>query len=764
MLASPRWAGILVSGIIGGGLASLCGPSLLRVADGAPARAATRTAKIAIDYPAEGSIFPPEITPPLFRWRDPSEIARHWAVDLSFANPSHRIHLPVKGEFFQPEAIDPAAGPEIQLTPEQMLTHVWRPSADTWEQIKRDSVKSPVTITILGYEAGSDNTPVARGAVTISTSSDPVGAPVFYRDVPLITTPSGGHGSIQPLPASALPIIKWSLRDIGQPESRTLMTGLHTCANCHSFSQDGKTMGLDLDGPRNDKGLYALTPVTRDMIIRSEDVIRWSSFELDPSVRSFDPSVKRFGFMSQVSPNGRFVVTSIGPPDAGDTHGSVVPGFARGILDRLYSTNYPNFRFSQVFYPTRGILAWYDRTTQQMRTLPGADDPAYVQTSAFWSPDGKYLIFSRATARDPYPPGAPKPEYANDPREPPMQYDLYKIPFNDGRGGKAEPVAGASANGMSNNFPKVSPDGKWIVFVQNRNGLLMRPDSQLYMVPFSGGEARRMNCNTPLMNSWHSFSPNGRWLAFSSKAPSPYTHLMLTHIDADGNDSPAIVVENATAANRAVNIPEFVNVPPGGIAKINPQATALYQLLDQSLDLMEENKIPEAIEALRKALALDPGDASSHSHMGALLTKNGQPDKALEEFQIAVNLDPRNPAYRSLLGMALARGGQIPAGVAEINEAIDLQPLSPEYRVQLAEVLELSKDYPPAIRALQKAVELSRGKNGDYLSELAECYFRAGRPADAIQEAHRALDMAVQNDDQPLENKLLDELKKFGEN
>ena len=36
---------------------------------------------------------------------------------------------------------------------------------------------------------------------------------------------------------------------------------------------------------------------------------------------------------------------------------------------------------------------------------------------------------------------------------------------------------------MSNNFPKVSPDGRWIVFVQNKNGLLMRPDSQLYIVP-----------------------------------------------------------------------------------------------------------------------------------------------------------------------------------------------------------------------------------------------------------------------------------------
>lgn len=36
--------------------------------------------------------------------------------------------------------------------------------------------------------------------------------------------------------------------------------------------------------------------------------------------------------------------------------------------------------------------------------------------------------------------------------------------------------------------------------------------------------------NLPVMNSRHTFSPNGRWLAFSSKSPSLYTELYLTHI------------------------------------------------------------------------------------------------------------------------------------------------------------------------------------------------------------------------------------------
>jgi len=74
---------------------------------------------------------------------------------------------------------------------------------------------------------------------------------------------------------------------------------------------------------------------------------------------------------------------------------------------------------------------------------------------------------------------------------------------------------------MSNNFPRVSPDGRWVVFVQCHNGQLLRPDSQLYIIPLEGGKARRMRCNTPLMNSWHSFSPNGHWLVFHPRAARP---------------------------------------------------------------------------------------------------------------------------------------------------------------------------------------------------------------------------------------------------
>ena len=144
-----------------------------------------------------------------------------------------------------------------------------------------------------------------------------------------------------------------------------------------------------------------------------------------------------------------------------------------------------------------------------------------------------------------------------------FRYDLYRIPFNGGQGGKAEPIEGASNNGLSNYFAKFSPDGKWIVFCQAKSFMLLQPDSQLYIIPAAGGEARRLECNTPRMNSWHSWSPNGKWLVFSSKAYSAYTQLFLTHIDAAGRSSVPVVLSRFTVPERAANIPEFVNVATG---------------------------------------------------------------------------------------------------------------------------------------------------------------------------------------------------------
>lgn len=150
----------------------------------------------------------------------------------------------------------------------------------------------------------------------------------------------------------------------------------------------------------------------------------------------------------------------------------------------------------------------------------------------------------------------------------PVQFDVYRIPFNKGKGGKAEPVSGASHNGKSNYCARYSPDGKWIVFTQSKTGLVLQPDSKLYIIPVSGGEPRKMRANLSRVNSWHTWSPNSRWLAFVSKENSPFTELFLTHIDEQGNDSPPILLKRFNKIGYAINVPEFANISPQGIRKI----------------------------------------------------------------------------------------------------------------------------------------------------------------------------------------------------
>ena len=678
-----------------------------------------------LDVPLNGTIYPPDNIAPQFQWRDDNLTATIWRIEIIFGDQAKPIRLWSSGDKMHIGPLDESLKGYVPptLTPEEAIAHVWRPEPKTWDEIKKHSVNAPATIIISGYTDRSAKQPVSHEQATIQTSRDPVGAPLFYRDVPLIppAPETAQRGVIKPLPDSVLPKIKWQLRYINEPQPRTMMTGLPTCGNCHSFSRDGKTLGIDVDGPANDKGLYALVPLHKISSISNDYLVRWSAF-------SEDGGQKRFGFMSQVSPNGKYVVNSIDVPHAHGTR----------VLDRLYNGFYWFYGFGQVFYPTRGVLAWYSKDTGKLQTLPGADDPNYVQTSAFWSPDGKYLIYSRAAARDPYPPDYKKSNYANDPNETQVQYDLYKIPFNNGRGGTPEPVRGASNNGMSNNFPKVSPDGKWIVFVQCKNGLLMRPDSKLYIVPFEGGEARPLESNLPVMNSWHTFSPNGKWLAFSSKTPSFYTYLYLTHIDENGHASPPVVVENATASNRAVNIPEFANIGPDGLDHIETPAIDFYREFDIAQQLQDDHKWAEAVPAWKIAADKDPTDSRPWNNMGVALAATGKTSDAITSYQKALSINNDSSQTHNNLGSALAESGRFDEAMMHIQKAVELNPDNGAARINLGHLLEISGHRDEAIQQLTAGIELAP-KNSDGHNIYGVILARQGKLDDAIAELQKAV-------------------------
>jgi tetratricopeptide (TPR) repeat protein len=721
-----------------------------------------RPAAITIDYPAEGSIFPPEITPPAFLWRDGLKGVALWRIDVSFGDGAAAIHTTSLGArprigWIDPDCVADTNQPP-KLTPQMAAAHSWTPDPAAWQAIKRHSVARPATVIITGFGGDAPEKVVSRGKVTLRTSPDPVGAPVFYRDVPLMPSELE-KGVIKPLAAEAIPLVAWRVRNVGEPRSRVVMENLPLCANCHSFSADGKTMGMDLDGLAGNRGMYILAPVALEMAIRQQEIVQWSSKEgkLKGNVR--------VGFMSQVSPDGRHVVTTVNP--------AAMTAAPQAPPSNYYVANFKDYRFLQVFYPTRGILSWYSRQTGVLEPLPGADDPRFVQMGAVWSPDGESLVFARAAATDPDPPGVPLAQFANDPGELQIKYDLYRIPFHNGEGGTAEPIAGASGNGMSNTFPKVSPDGRWIVFVECRNGELMRPDSQLYIVPAGGGRARRMRCNTSRMNSWHSFSPNGRWLVFSSKSRSPYTQMYLTHIDAEGNDSPAILIDNATAANRAVNIPEFLNVAPDGLRQIGGPVFDYYRLYNSAAYLQKTKRYQESAAKwkkvvelnpddelahrnlgtvllmtgqreesgvhfrkaselkLRAAVEADPGSARGFNDLGVLLLETGRVDEAVAQFEKAAGLKADFAAARSNLGGALAKLGRLDEALSELRQALELDPRYAPAHYNMGLVLSRRGDAEGAIREWRSALELDP-KYAEAHHSLGDALSAQGRTAEAL--------------------------------
>jgi len=405
----------------------------------------------------------------------------------------------------------------------------------------------------------------------------------------------------------------------------------------------------------NSKGSYVITQTAEEMVLSTRDIITWNDYRKEDGEQTF-------GLLSQVSPDGRYVVST--------------------VKDKSVFVPMPPLAFSQLFFPVKGILCIYDRQTGTFQSLPGADDPQYVQSNPTWSPDGKYIVFARSKAYDlKNTEGKGKVlltreecrEFTEDGK--PFLFDLYRIPFNEGKGGEPEPIEGASNNGMSNFFAKYSPDGKWIVFCKAKSYMLLQPDSELYIIPAEGGEARRLRANTSRMNSWHSFSPNGRWLVFSSKAYSDYTQLCLTHIDEQGESSPAVLLEHFTAPDKAANIPEFVNIKATAIRKIREDFLNDYSFVRAGNEFFKAGETDNAIQEYENALELNPNNAEAHLRIGFLMYNVKKMYKeGMEHYIQALKANPNDPRIHHDLGMALLHQRQFEPAIEHLSVALRGMP------------------------------------------------------------------------------------------
>ena len=200
-----------------------------------------------------------------------------------------------------------------------------------------------------------------------------------------------------------------------------------------------------------------------------------------------------------------------------------------------------------------GDLFVYDTATGASWPLKGASDPEVVEDMPSFSPDGARLIFSRYRVTEK---NGVKGVHG---------MELAEVPFNQGRGGEATAVAGTSLEGMWNYFARYSPNGKWISFCRGdaSQGAYARRSSDIFLMPVAGHAARRLALNVDGgMDSWHTWSPDSHWLAFSSnREPNAMTALYLAYVDDDGNDHPPIKLVGFDKMK--VNTPQFT---PGALA------------------------------------------------------------------------------------------------------------------------------------------------------------------------------------------------------
>ena len=270
----------------------------------------------------------------------------------------------------------------------------------------------------------------------------------------------------------------------------------------------------------------------------------------------------------------------------------------------------------------------------------------------------------------------------------------------------------------------------------------MRPDSKLYIVPFAGGEARPLESNLPVMNSWHSWSPNGRWLVFSSKSPSFYTRLYLTHIDEEGHASPPVLIENATAANRAVNIPEFLNIGPDQLDRIETPVIDFYREFDAAEQLQEEHKYVEAIPAWQIAAAKDPTDARPLNNMGVALDASGRTTEAIEVYEKSLAINQDSSQTQNNLGSALAESGRLEEALRHIRRAVELDADNGSAHVNMGHILlQMGGHGDEAVAELKKGIELSPGSPDGY-NVYGVYLARGGQLEEAIALMQKAVELS----------------------
>lgn len=228
---------------------------------------------------------------------------------------------------------------------------------------------------------------------------------------------------------------------------------------------------------------------------------------------------------------------------------------------------------------TESDLILYDVDKNEVSIISELEDELEVFPT--WSPDGKKLYFCSAHF-----------EYYNDSieksaemiqRYTEVKYSLYSVDFNPDTKefSNVEMVYDAASDSINQSvtLPRVSPDGRYLLFAQAEFGCfhVWHADADIYMMDLKTKEVQKLDAvNSDRSESYPTWSSNGRWIMVDSRRDDGnYTRPYIAYFDKQGKAHKAFMLPQKdpnyyTFYLRSFNRPEFMIEP----VKITPQEFA----------------------------------------------------------------------------------------------------------------------------------------------------------------------------------------------
>lgn len=225
----------------------------------------------------------------------------------------------------------------------------------------------------------------------------------------------------------------------------------------------------------------------------------------------------------------------------------------------------------------------YDVSHHQILTCPQLSSTSAFETFPTFSPDGRSLYFCSAAAVDSMPKDYKK-----------VHYSLCRISFNPEKGtfgDRVDTLYNSRKNARSVSFPRVSPDGKYLVFTLHNYGnfSIWHHEADLYAVNLHSGDIFPLTAaNSRDTESYHSWSHNSRWLVFSSRRINGlYTRPFITYIDKSGKARKPFLLPQRNPKKYYADLMFSYNIPEFVVSKVIVNRRKLVDMMknDKGIDV-----------------------------------------------------------------------------------------------------------------------------------------------------------------------------------